>query len=1079
MPKPTVTKDNSHKSTEPNAGNEIGQLAVAATFTADPLKEILEFWFAQLGLAMEVNLTDYNQVFQQLLNPASLMAQNTQGINLLLIRIEDWIKFQTSEEQTEENLNALCRDILKRNSQDLINAIFESVQRSSTPHIVVFCPSNPDTSTETRALYNQIEQTIVEELSPLNNLYFIPSGTIFSRYPVNDFYDANRDRIGHIPFTPEAFAALGTIIARTVHALKRPPYKVIALDCDRTLWRGICGEDGPLGIAVDEPFRALQSFMVRCNEAGFLLCLCSKNVEEDVWQVFDQRDDMLLGREHLVGWRINWQPKSENLRSLATELNLGLDSFIFIDDNPVECSEVRAHCPEVLTLQLPEEPDQFSQFLNHIWPLDTLKVTEADKNRTQLYQQNAARKQFEQHSIDFKTFIDGLQLDINIAAPTPEQFSRVSQLTQRTNQFNATTCRYSESEIQRLCQTDSGYGCRAVTVKDRFGDYGLVGVIIFQRQAHTLNVDSFLLSCRVLGRGVEHQMLKHLGEVAANDGLNTVTLNYRPTSKNLPIAEFFTSVGHSYQQDTHEGCQYELPLEVSQNLSFNSSASTQPSKAKENVPRAEQNNPMVAQQQSKSEQWAHIVHHLWQPIQVLNNLTEQHQRKRAHDDNWSEPKTTIEKKLSEIWSKVLRIDRVSLNDNLFDLGCTSLLAVNAFTDIETILGKRLPISTLLDAPNIATLASKINQHQDQTWHPLVTGQVGGSKLPLYIVHGGYGDILSTVKIVAHLDNEQPVYILRGIGLDGQQQPLPSIEAMASAYIQAIKEKQPQGPYQLVGQCSGGIVAFEMAQQLTNQGDIVEFLGLLDTPHPQLENHFTNRLRYYFHRPTYRHHQWDRSYYLFTGIYYLRHLRVSFNYHLDELRKHTLVEQLRYVGRKLSQISSKLINIKGLTTATQNIEQQNKGEIATDQLAPVITNTQNNTHHSLAKQRLIKDEFFEVFLRAQKDYVPKTYTGNINFFLALQQSFVPKHPPSSLASLKANLGPVQDRKKLLFGWDTLVSKGKFYIWDVDCPHPAMFEDPYIQQLGKTIQIALDTSKTSPEINNDSKPKDMDMISTVIS
>src|SRR5262249_37172687 len=161
---------------------------------------------------------------------------------------------------------------------------------------------------------------------------------------------------------------------RRIHALTSPPYKLVVLDCDNTLWKGVLGEDGVDGIAIPPAWARLQEHMVHLANQGFLLGLCSKNNEADVLAVLDHRAEMILKRDHLVGWRINWQPKSENLRAMAHELNLGLDSVIFLDDNPVECAEVRAGCPEVLTLHLPIEGDM-SRFLEHVWAFDQTKVT--------------------------------------------------------------------------------------------------------------------------------------------------------------------------------------------------------------------------------------------------------------------------------------------------------------------------------------------------------------------------------------------------------------------------------------------------------------------------------------------------------------------------------------------------------------------------------------------------------------------------------------------------------------------------------------------------------------------------------
>ena len=347
------------------------------------------------------------------------------------------------------------------------------------------------------ALFTRIEDWIVGELEPVSGICLLGPAD-FDLYPIADYYDLRRDQLGHIPYTPAFFAALGTILSRKVHSLINPPHKVVVLDCDNTLWKGVVGEEGVTGITIPPAWMALQRFMLKLAGQGFLLCLCSKNDEPDVLDVFDRRPDMVLKREHLVSWRINWQPKSQNIRALAQELNLGLDSFIFIDDNPVECAEVRAGCPEVLTLRLPIDGD-IERFLRHVWAFDRHRVTSEDRHRTTMYKQEADRARFQRDAPTIDEFLAGLDLRVTISEPAPEQVDRVAQLTQRTNQFNFTTIRRNDGEIRRLAE--SGLECRAVEVRDRFGDYGLVGVMIFGGRGAELEIDTFLLSCRVLGRG--------------------------------------------------------------------------------------------------------------------------------------------------------------------------------------------------------------------------------------------------------------------------------------------------------------------------------------------------------------------------------------------------------------------------------------------------------------------------------------------------------------------------------------------------------------------------------------------------
>ena len=313
----------------------------------------------------------------------------------------------------------------------------------------------------------------------------------------------------------------------------------MALDCDNTLWKGVVGEDGPRGITVGPGMKALQEFVVAQQAAGMVVCLVSKNVEADVLEAFDLRDDFPLRRDHLVSWRISWEPKSKALMELAEELNLGLDSFIFIDDNPVECAEVRSALPQVLTIQAP--PDEgFVDLLRHSWAFDRLKVTEEDRRRTEMYRLNADRTRLESQASDIGAFLASLELKVDIGAPSEAQWSRVSQLTQRTNQFNFSTVRRSEAEVRQLDR--SGLECLRVEVSDRFGDYGLVGVAIFGPSGDALAVDTMLLSCRVLGRGVEHAMYAHLGKLALEQGLAFVEARFVPSPKNEPAAKFLDSL---------------------------------------------------------------------------------------------------------------------------------------------------------------------------------------------------------------------------------------------------------------------------------------------------------------------------------------------------------------------------------------------------------------------------------------------------------------------------------------------------------------------------------------------------------
>ncbi|MDQ3917565.1 MAG: HAD-IIIC family phosphatase, partial [Acidobacteriota bacterium] len=549
-------------------------ITVTSSFTAEPVEKTLAFWTRQLEMPHRVEFAPYNQVFQQLLDPNSLLSRNRAGVNVVLVRFEDWQRFGESGGEGEPADPArLSAEQVERDVRDLTEALRGAGERAAAPLLVCVCPPSPAAlAPRGRAdFFRRMEELLQAGLEEANGVYLVTSAELAEIYPVADYYDAHADRLGHVPYVPAFFTALGTMIARKAHALKGNPYKVIVLDCDDTLWDGVVGEDGALGVRLGEPHRRLQQFMVAQHDAGMLICLCSKNSEEDVLEVLERHAEMPLRREHLAAWRINWRPKSENVLALAEQLGLGLDSFIVIDNNPVECAEIRARCPGALVLQLPEKHEDFPRFLRHTWAFDRLKVTAEDRRRTALYRTNAERERARRESMTFADFLAALDLKTQIGEVTPEQFERVAQLTQRTNQFNLTTVRRTAAEARALCRA-GGKGCLAVEVSDRFGDYGLVGVLIYEPAAGALEVDTFLLSCRVLGRGVEHRMLARLGELARERELTRVNLYYVPTQRNRPALDFLESLGAGHEPLGEGRRLYSLPAEFAAAVKYDPDA---------------------------------------------------------------------------------------------------------------------------------------------------------------------------------------------------------------------------------------------------------------------------------------------------------------------------------------------------------------------------------------------------------------------------------------------------------------------------------------------------------------------------
>jgi FkbH-like protein/FkbM family methyltransferase len=603
---------------------------------------------------------------------------------------------------------------LQSKADQLVSALEGFAATVAAPVLLVLCPPQVRRGAESAAL-TLVEDELLRRVGALAGVSAVGSRALQARYPGTDWFNAQTDRLGHIPYSDSGFAALGETIFRTYAGLRRAPYKAIALDCDHTLWDGGVGEDGPQGVRVTPARRALQEFMVRQMRAGMMLCLCSKNAEEDVWAVFSQNPGMVLRRDQLTGARINWRPKSDNLRALADELGVGIESMIFVDDNPVECAEVRAHCPEVLVVELPAEADAAAARVDQVWAFDHLRVTAEDGRRTRMMQDGVRREAFRGQVATLADFIAGLELKVEVAPASPADYGRMAQLTQRTNQFNFTTVRRTENELRDFF---GRAGRRGLTIKvhDRFGDYGLVGMMLYEALDDRYRVETFLLSCRVLGRGVEHAVLAALGQLAAADGKAWVELSVVETPKNLPARQFF-------QEVAEEGGGKIAARELAQ-LKF--APKSEPSSADEVerdlrarldvIPRSGQNSDVARAQGDNALHPGSLPRTLnramvpdFPSAAALAAAVEQHRLRAAGfaPEASAVLPTDLTGQLLRLWRKTLGNPRIGLDDNFLDAGGTSLKAIQLVAAIRRELGRPVSVVTFFECPTVRTLSAKL------------------------------------------------------------------------------------------------------------------------------------------------------------------------------------------------------------------------------------------------------------------------------------------------------------------------------------------------------------------------------------
>ncbi|WP_419194452.1 HAD-IIIC family phosphatase [Novipirellula herctigrandis] len=670
-------------------------LAISATFTAEPIRLPLSVWLRDLNQPFTVKFAAYNQVIQSLIDPRSLLVKDAGGFNVLLIRLQDWT--QSSIEGLVERGNEFSQKVR------------EFATQSSSPTLICFCPDSPDAPEQVSQITRQVELQITAELADVVGLYLTSTRELMDTYPVNDYFDKVADRTGHVPYTRPFYASLGTMITRRIHAILRPPTKVVVLDCDNTLWSGACGELGSRGVEVGEPFRNLQRQMLDLRANGMLLALCSKNHEQDVWDVFEQNPSMLLRREHIAASEINWKPKSENLRQLASKLGLGLDSFLLLDDNHIEIAEVRSRCPSVLAIQVPS-PNRIPSFLRHVWALDRPKITTDDRGRADGYLAELQRRDVRQSSVSLRQFLMDLELVVRFEQVNETNLERMSQLTQRTNQFNSSLLRRTGPELRALVSS-SEYFAFAVDVSDKFGDYGFVGLMLCRQQERSLLVDSFLLSCRALGRGVEHHMMRRLGELALELNLSEVTFPFVSGERNTPAAIFLESLGEGFGSQSLQGIEYCFPSALLRQLDPLSAAESGQSEGQHTAVSVATVDSTPSS--GDSEVLSRIATDFQSVEQIQNYLATFAEPRPDLSVSYVTPANEIETKLSRICSEVLNICQVGTDDSLHDLGGTSLHVVQIHSQIVQQLGTEIPITELYTLSTIREIANRL-QGTDKT-----------------------------------------------------------------------------------------------------------------------------------------------------------------------------------------------------------------------------------------------------------------------------------------------------------------------------------------------------------------------------
>lgn len=381
------------------------------------------------------------------------------------------------------------------------------------------------------------------------------------------FYSDKMWYLGGMPFAREGIGQIADDIDCLIENYYRAPKKVIVCDLDNTLWGGVIGEDGLDGIQLSnhkegQRYYDFQRQLLEMKNRGALLAINSKNNIDDVKQVFDEHPYMLLKWEDFVSKKINWNNKAVNIKEMVAELNLSESAFVFVDDNPIEREIVQGECPEVLVLDFPEDTTKLIDFAEQFYQqyFRQPHVSGEDAKKTEMYFAEEKRRGEKNSALNFDDYISKLEMEVDIHLMNENECARVTQLCNKTNQFNVTTKRYSEKDIKELSDSSDADVFVAYT-KDKYGEDGLVAVLIAKKETGAVNIDTFLMSCRVMGRKLETVMINLIMEYyKACDNVSKVYAHYLPTAKNVPVAGLFDDLGFDVISESDSSKEYILNL---------------------------------------------------------------------------------------------------------------------------------------------------------------------------------------------------------------------------------------------------------------------------------------------------------------------------------------------------------------------------------------------------------------------------------------------------------------------------------------------------------------------------------------
>jgi FkbH-like protein len=521
------------------------EIGVLSNVTVNSFKEVLEYSCRLNQIEPKVEIGNFDNIVQD-----SAVLKNKDLIIIFydVLNIVDQVS-EFFEDLEEEKYNNLKNKLFTE-----IDIIFENLINTAS---VVFNSFSSAYYNNNNVQVSKIE-TFVKDLNAYveqkktSNVFIVNIDKLFTHIGFKQSIDYRFYHSSKAPYTfaflKNYVAAVETVFLRNTGKLK----KGIIFDCDNTLWKGVIGEDGMEGIDMSANSKSgkfyhhVQRIAVFLSKRGVIVGLCSKNNEQDVLDVLRNHKDMILKEEHIVIKKVNWADKASNLRAIASELNIGIDSLVFVDDSNFEINLIKEQVPEILTIQVPTAISNYSDLiLKNIYTYFNLVLNSEDAKKTEMYKQQFERENSKTAFSSIEGYLASLEIELTVVKNDKVHMPRIAQLTQKTNQFNLTTYRYTESQVDHF-MADKKHEVYAMFVKDKFGDNGLTGVCIAkedEKDPKNVILDSLLMSCRIIGRNIEFVYVSHIIKELANKGYQILTADYIPTKKNALVEDFYDKVG--------------------------------------------------------------------------------------------------------------------------------------------------------------------------------------------------------------------------------------------------------------------------------------------------------------------------------------------------------------------------------------------------------------------------------------------------------------------------------------------------------------------------------------------------------